>query len=317
MTTLRTLECLVAVVEHGSVSAAAAALHMSQPALSHQIAALERELRTPVVERLRRGVRVTAAGRASAAEARLALRAADQAIQIGRRIGEGGAGRLRIACVETMTVWLLVPVLRHWRSRRPDIHLDLAEYTSSDVMVTSIGEHHADIAIGPRPTRTDAHLEVLGEEEVVAVAAAGHAFAALSAVPMKALESVPFVHYVPENGMAVYVDQLAAQHGVALNPVLRTRSPRTAAQLAAAGMGVTIVPVSALAPRPTGVVRRLHPMVKRDLVAVVAAPSDTLVGMFIADLRRRGLPSWSDPTLAASDKGGRQGNRSREGLGQK
>src|SRR5262245_11738877 len=95
MTTLRTLECLVALVDHGSVSAAAAALHMSQPALSHQIAALEKELGAPVVERLWRGVRVTAAGRASAEEARQALRAADQAIQIGRQVGEGSAGRLR------------------------------------------------------------------------------------------------------------------------------------------------------------------------------------------------------------------------------
>jgi DNA-binding transcriptional LysR family regulator len=296
MTTLRTLECLVALVEHGSVSAAAAALHMSQPALSHQIAALEKELGTPVVERLWRGVRVTAAGRASADEARLALRAADEAIQIGRRVGEGGAGRLRIACVETMTVWLLVPVLRHWRSRRPDIHLDLAEYTSSDVMVTSIEEHQADIAIGPRPTRTDAHAEIFGEEEVVVVAGTGHSFGGLSTIPMKALASQSFVHYVPDNGMAVYVDQLAAQHGVVLNPVLRTRSPRTAAQLAAAGMGVTIVPVSALAPRPTGVVRRLRPMIKRDIVAVVAAPSDTLVRKFIDDVHRRGLPNWAGPT---------------------
>jgi len=70
MTTLRTLECLVA----------AAALHMSQPALSRQIAAREKELGAPVAERLWRGVRITAAGRATAEEARVALRAADQAV---------------------------------------------------------------------------------------------------------------------------------------------------------------------------------------------------------------------------------------------
>ena len=91
MTTLRTLECLVALVDHGSVSGAAAALHMSQPALSHQIASLEKELGSPVVERLWRGVRVTAAGRATADEARVAIHAATQAIQIGRRVGSGGA----------------------------------------------------------------------------------------------------------------------------------------------------------------------------------------------------------------------------------
>ena len=296
MTTLRTLECLVALVDHGSVSAAAASLHMSQPALSHQIAALEKELGAPVVERLWRGVRVTAVGRASAEDARRALQAADQAIKTGRRVGEGGAGRLRIACAETMTAWLLVPVLRDWRSHRPDVHLDLTEFTSADAMVTSIEENRVDVAIGPRPTATDTHIEEIGEEEVVVVVCAGNPLARMSSIPVQALESEPFVHYDLENGLAVWVDQLAARHDVVLNPVLRTRSPRTAAQLAAAGMGVSIVPVSALAPRPSGVVRRLHPAIKRDIVAVVAAPTDTLVQMFVADIRRRALPSWSGPT---------------------
>ncbi|MFD1050699.1 LysR family transcriptional regulator, partial [Kibdelosporangium lantanae] len=63
MATLRALECLVALVDHGSVTRAATALGLSQPALSHQIGSLERELGTPVVHKLGRGVRVTAAGR--------------------------------------------------------------------------------------------------------------------------------------------------------------------------------------------------------------------------------------------------------------
>ena len=296
MTTLRTLECLVALVDHGSVSAAAAALHMSQPALSHQIASLEKELGAPVAERLWRGVRVTAAGRATAEEARVALRAAEQAVQIGQRVARAGAGRIRIACAETMTGWLLLPVLRQWRTRRPDVHLDLSEFTSTDAIVELLEAGRIDIAVGPRPTRTDAHVEVFGKEDVVVVASTGHPFAELSGVPFHALEGEAFVHYDPENGMAMWVDQLAAQHDVVLDPVLRTRSPRTAVQLAAAGMGVTIVPVSALPSRPAGTVRRLRPMIKRDIVAIVAAPSDTLVHQFLADIHRRGLPCWTAQT---------------------
>ena len=91
MTTLRTLECLIAMVDHGSVSAAAAALNMSQPALSHQIAALEKELGVPVVERMWRGVPVTAAGHASAEQARIALEAAAQAVRMGRRVAQAAA----------------------------------------------------------------------------------------------------------------------------------------------------------------------------------------------------------------------------------
>jgi DNA-binding transcriptional LysR family regulator len=296
MTTLRTLECLVALVDHGSVSAAAAALHMSQPALSHQIAALEKELGAPVAERLWRGVRITAAGRATAEEARVTLRAAEQAVQIGQRVARAGAGRIRISCVETMTTWLLLPVLRQWRSRRPDVHLDLSEFTSADAMVELLEAGRTDIALGPRPTHTDAHVELFGTEEVVVVASAGHRFADLSGVPFDALKGEPFVHYDPQNGMAIWVDELAAHHDVVLDPVLRTRSPRTAAQLAAAGMGITIVPVSALPSRPAGTVRRLRPVIKRDVVAIVAAPSDTLVHQFLADIHRRGLPVWAGPT---------------------
>lgn len=294
MTTLRALECLVAVADTGSVSGAAAALQLSQPALSHQLAALERELGTPVVHRLGRGVRVTAAGLAAAEQARLALRHAEQAVRIGRRVGAGREGLLRIACAETMTAWLLVPVLRQWRSRRSGVALELTEHTSADRMAALIAGGEADLAVGPRPSATDEHVVVLGHEEVVAVAPTGHPFAGQDAVSLRELSKEPFVHYTPDNGLSVWVDELAARHQVLLDPVLRTRSPRTAAQLAAAGMGVTIVPVSALAARPPGVVRPLAPQVRRDVVVLVAAPSDALAARFVEDLRRRGVPG-GDP----------------------
>jgi DNA-binding transcriptional LysR family regulator len=304
MTTLRTLECLVALVEHGSMSEAAAALYMSQPALSHQIAALEKELGVAVVERLWRGVRVTVAGRAVAEEARIALRSADKAMQIGKRVGSDPAGRLRIACVETMTPWLLAPVLHQWRSRRPKVTLDLSEFTSVDAMADVLATGGADVALGPRPTRTEAHVEVIGQQEMVVVAPVGHRFAEMDAVPMRALAQEMFVHYDPANVMAVWVDQVAAHHKVVLKPVLRTRSPRTAAQLAAAGMGVTIVPVSALVPRPTGVIRRLCPALKADVIAMVAAPSDRLVQAFVSDLHHCGLPNslWINISHAAAEQ---------------
>ena len=89
---MRALECLVAIVDHGSLTRAASRLRISQPALSHQIAALERELGTPVMERLPRGVRPTAAGLAAAAEARIALAAADRAVLAGRQARPGPAG---------------------------------------------------------------------------------------------------------------------------------------------------------------------------------------------------------------------------------
>jgi DNA-binding transcriptional LysR family regulator len=292
MISLRGLECLVTIVEQGSLTKAATVLHMSQPALSHQIAAIERELGTAVIERLPRGVRPTAAGLAAVAEARIALAAAGKAVTAARRVAAGTGGRIRIACAETMTGWLLVPVLRDWRRWSPDVELDLKEYTSADRMLEVLLAGGADITVAPPPTKTDEHVELLGEEEMVVVAAPEHRFAAMDAVPLAELAHEPLVHYDRTNGNAVWVDQFAAERGVVLpQPVLRTGSPRTAAQLAAAGMGVTIVPISALTPRPDGTIRSLDPPELRDVIVIVAAPHDDLVRRFVADLKQRGLPS--------------------------
>jgi DNA-binding transcriptional LysR family regulator len=316
MLSMRALECLVTIVEQGSLTKAAAALHMSQPALSHQIAAIERELGTPVVERLPRGIRPTAAGLAAVAEARIAVAAADRAVMAGRRVAAGSGGRIRIACAETMTAWVLVPVLRSWRRRFPDVELDLKEYTSADRMLDVLLAGEADIIVAPPPTQTDEHVEVLGSEEIVVVASAEHRFSRMDAVPLAELSAEPLVHYNPDNGNAVWLDQFAARRGVVLpQPTLRTGSPRTAAQLAAAGMGVAIVPFSALTPRPGGTIRPVDPPELRDVVVIVAAPHDDLLRRFVSDLKRRGLPdsrtphrgrleSPSDPARAAVVPGG-------------
>jgi DNA-binding transcriptional LysR family regulator len=291
MTTLRALECLVALVDAESVTDAAAALHMSQSAVSHQIAGLERELGTPVVERLARGIRPTAAGRAVAAEARIALKATALAIETGRQVGRGSAGRLRIACSETMTVWLLAPVIKDWHRRRPEVCLELAEFTSADRMTEHIAAGKSDIGIGPRPTTTAARVELLGQEPMVVVAACGHRFAAQQSVSVIELADEPFVHYDPANGLSSWLNEFAAQHRLTTMTVVRTSSPRTAAQLAASGVGVAIVPISALVAQPARVVRRLDPDVRRDVMVQIGNPTDSLVQRFVADLHRRGLPS--------------------------
>jgi DNA-binding transcriptional LysR family regulator len=291
MLSMRGLECLVAIVDQGSLTKAAAVLHMSQPALSHQIAAIERELGTPVIERLPRGIRPTAAGLVAVAQARIALAAASKVVTSARGAAAGTSGRIAIACAETMTAWLLVPVLHSWQRRYPDVELDLKEYTSADRMLEVLLAGGADIIVGPAPTTTAEHVEILGREEIVLVAAPGHRFAAMTAVPLEELAGEPLVHYHRDNGMALWVDEFAAERGVALpRPALRTGSPRSAAQLAAGGMGVAIVPVSALTPRPEATVRPFDPPALRDIIVVVAAPHDALVRRFVTDLRQRGLP---------------------------
>jgi DNA-binding transcriptional LysR family regulator len=295
MVSIRSLECLVAVVDEGSLTKAGAVLHLSQPALSHQIAGIERELGTPVFERLPRGIKPTAAGLAIAAEARIALAAAARAVTAGRRAAAGAGGHIRIACVPSMTGWILVPVLRSWHARFPQVELDLQECGDADQMLDLLLAGRADIAVGPRPTRTDEHVEVLGREEIVVVASACHRFAELDAVSLSELATEALVQYDADEGVAAWFAQLTAVRGVLVpGPTVRGGSAHTAAQLARAGVGVTIVPVSVSAPLAEATVRPLDPPETRDVIAIVAAPHDELVRRFVADLRRpdAGGTSW-------------------------
>src|SRR5256885_17185874 len=83
--TLRQLEYFVAVVDEGSFTRAAEVLHVTQPGLSHQFQALERELGGPLLERLTRQVRLTPAGRAALPHSRASLPHAALAAPTARR----------------------------------------------------------------------------------------------------------------------------------------------------------------------------------------------------------------------------------------
>ncbi|MGZ4676665.1 MAG: LysR family transcriptional regulator, partial [Acidimicrobiia bacterium] len=98
---MRKLELFVAVVDAGGFTAAAAAVHVAQPSISLAVRELERELRTPLLVRSRRGVELTAAGRALLGPARRALReVANAAAAVDEVIGLR-AGRLDVASLPT------------------------------------------------------------------------------------------------------------------------------------------------------------------------------------------------------------------------
>jgi len=103
---LRHFRAFVAVSRHGSISGAATDLHLAQPALSRQIRQLEDRLGTALFERSASGVRLTEAGRALLPDARATLRAADRAIETGRRAARGEVGTLRLGFVaDALTVF--------------------------------------------------------------------------------------------------------------------------------------------------------------------------------------------------------------------
>ncbi|MFD0349816.1 LysR family transcriptional regulator [Kitasatospora aburaviensis] len=119
MTTLRQLEYLVAVVDTGSFTRAAELLHVTQPALSHQVRALEKAVGGTLLERLPRAVRLTPMGRAVLPHARAALADAERLRAAARLTAGLDGGELELATVYSVGLGILPPVLRAWRRDHP------------------------------------------------------------------------------------------------------------------------------------------------------------------------------------------------------
>ncbi|GAA0954272.1 LysR family transcriptional regulator [Kribbella koreensis] len=290
MPTLRALECFVAIVEAGSITRAAALLHLSQPSLSHQLAMLENELGSPLLERLPRGVRPTTAGREALRHARAALESADRVVQAGRAVATLGEGQLRIGCAGSMTAGLVAPLLRAWRRRHPRVRLALQERNSADALASMITADEIDIAIGPRPTRWDGAVDLLAQEELVIVFSAGDPLGDHPGpVAISALHGYPVIQYAGPHGLASWLDGLFAEHQVSPEVVIRTQQTTSAPALAAAGLGAAVVPISGVPAGFAGTVHRLDPPQSRDVVALTAGRADVLVSQFVASVKATGL----------------------------
>jgi DNA-binding transcriptional LysR family regulator len=114
---LRQLRYFVAVAEERHFGRAAQRLHMSQPPLSMQIKALERELGIGLLERTSRRVALTDAGRAFLERAKIILGAVEEAREVARGAEQGLQGRLEVGFISSASLSLLPPSIRLFRER--------------------------------------------------------------------------------------------------------------------------------------------------------------------------------------------------------
>src|SRR5918997_6153481 len=127
MLDVKQLRVLRAVAEHGSFSAAAQALSYTQPAISQQVAALEKQTGTTLVDRTSRGVRLTEAGLALVDHAEVVLaRLAAAEAELEAMAGIRG-GRVRLASFPTAGASLLPPAVALFTQRHPDVELSFVE----------------------------------------------------------------------------------------------------------------------------------------------------------------------------------------------
>ncbi|MFH9352205.1 LysR substrate-binding domain-containing protein [Kitasatospora sp. NPDC017646] len=301
--TLRQLEYLVTVVDTGSFTRAAEQLHVTQPALSHQIRALEAALGGPLLERLPRSVRLTPTGRAVLPHARAALAEADRLQAVARRATGLEEGELEVAAVYSVSLGILPPVLRAWRRRHPGVRIRLREYAHADRLQEAMAAGRADLAVGPAPEGWEGPIRELGVEEFTVVLAADDPLAADgssaaddplvadgpsgASVPLGALADRAWVHYAPDNGLADLLDQACARAGFHPRAAVRAEQTSAAPLLAAAGLGPALVPADIIPPHFDGLLLRPDPPIRRTLTAYTRTRPDPLTVAFAELLAQR------------------------------
>jgi DNA-binding transcriptional LysR family regulator len=266
--TLRQFEYFVAVVDEGSFTRAAHRLYVAQPSLSKQLAALERELGATLVERLPRGFRLTAAGRAFLPEARAAIQSGDRAKRAVQMARDLAAAELEVASVLSVAVGILPRAIYELNLAHPGVTTMLREYRHSAVMEDEVRNGAADIAVGPAPQRWDGPIMSLGWEELVVLFPPGDdALHTPGPVDLRHLAHRRWVLPDDSAGLAAPVRQACAEAGFTPRPVARSSQIETLMRLVDAGLGPTIVPENVVAASMSHLSRRMTRPVARELTA--------------------------------------------------
>ncbi len=247
---LRQLRYFVAVADEMHFGRAAVRLHMTQPPLSQTIQALESILGTSLFHRSKRSISLTAAGAALLPEAKRLLAQAHMLPDLVKRAAAGEAGRLSLTFVSTADYSILPPVLREFRERFPQVHIDLREATT-DVQLEELtqGRVDAGLLILPLPERLANELDfltVLSERLVLAAPAGFSAVRRKGPVSLKSLGELPLIIFPRRIAPAFHDAILACFYDHGLTPQIGQEAiqMQTIIGLVSAGMGIALVPQS-------------------------------------------------------------------------
>ena len=247
--TLRQLQYLKLLVEHGGFGKAAEAAHVTQPTLSAGIQELERILGSPVVDRARSGLILTDVGEAALAKARIILNEADELVQAARSAGQPLTGRFRLGVIPTIAPFLLPRALPLLRSRFPGLRLYLREDLTQR-LIAALKSGHLDAALIALPfDMTGLDSAHVAHDEILAALPASHPLAAQARTRPSELEGGDLI--LLEDGHCLRDHALAAcglrppRQSEAEASFAATSLP-TLVQMVGSGLGVTLLPSMAV-----------------------------------------------------------------------
>lgn len=280
--TLRQLEYFVTVVDEKSFTAAAALLHVTQPGLSHQIQALERELGGPLLERLPRNVRLTPAGRNALPHARASLAHADRASSAAKRASGVDAGELHVGTLYSISVGVLPAALGRWRQQYPDVQVRLVEFRRTQDLIAAMEAGQADLAVGPTPPDWNGPVEAIGVEDFVIAAAPDAKLPAGRTVRLADLSTEPWVKFTSPSGLSDILEDACRAAGFEPHAAVRTEQAPSALALALEGLGLTLVPGNVVPAGFPGQLRWPDPPVRRHLSVYTRVRPDPITAAFVA-----------------------------------
>jgi DNA-binding transcriptional LysR family regulator len=255
---VRQLEYFLAVVDHGSVNKAAAALYLAQPSLSQAVRALEKDLGQDLFHRVGRRLVLTDAGRALIAPARDVLRGLAVARSSVDSVESLAVGRVEIASMPSQAVQPLSGLIRRFTERHPGLQVTVrAAFTAPDVVEmvrTGVTELGLLASTEPVPAK-DVELTPMGRQRFVVIAPPDTAFS--RAVTWSDLKGQRMIVGQVGTGMRRLVDE----SGVDVFDVVESEHREAVLPLVLAGVGMAVLAESwaELAARAGAVVLDLEP----------------------------------------------------------
>jgi DNA-binding transcriptional LysR family regulator len=247
MLDVRRMRVLREVISSGSFSAAAEALHLSQSAVSQQIAVLEREVGMPLLERTSEGPKLTPAGEALMEHGDAVIARLEEAERELAQIAGLEGGRLRLASFPTASATLMTRALSLFRQRFPNIELEFQEDEPEDSF-PSLKRGEFDLAVVfdypmfPLEFGRDVESELIYEEPMRVALPPGHPLAAAKSVRIEDLADEEWLCGALPSSCRMQVLQLGRDAGYEPKISFQSEDYEVIKGFVAAGLGVTVLP---------------------------------------------------------------------------
>jgi len=241
------LEAFLAVGTFGGFRRAAAALNLTQPAVSARIKALERSLAVPLFERGRGGLGLSAAGRAFRPHAERVLQAAALARQAVRDVGPASAGALQIAAALSICTYLLPDVLKRFQAAHPKVMITVRSGHSKDVLDMVL---RGDAEIGLARSLHHPAVETLSlrEDPLILVGRAATTPPGRRRVRLEEVAEQPLVFFDRGSSDWTLTQGLFRRAGLVPSVAMEVEAIETAKRMVERGIGLAFLPHLAVAP---------------------------------------------------------------------